>query len=169
MWENIQCSERIQTKYEKTLTRKTPTTDTFHAVLLLFYHLSRLTLLDSLSLKEGKWSSMLSCNIALREKCPNTDSFLVHIFQHSDWIQENTGQKKLRIWILFTQRWQIKKQSECCSNKFSIRGGGDVILSYEFNKRRKMYYLCLFLTKSPLYCLLGFFICLFENDLNKSH
>ena len=44
---------------------------------------------------------------------PNTDFFLVRIFMHSDWIQsispysvrmrENTDQKKLRIWTLFTQ------------------------------------------------------------------
>ena len=29
--------------------------------------------------------------------------FLVRIFLYSDWIQENTDQKKLRIWTLFTQ------------------------------------------------------------------
>ena len=34
--------------------------------------------------------------LALRKKCPNTEFFLVRIFQHSD-------QKKLRIWTLFTQ------------------------------------------------------------------
>ena len=39
----------------------------------------------------------------LREKCPNTEFFLVSIFLYLDWIQENTDQKKLRIWILFTQ------------------------------------------------------------------
>ena len=37
---------------------------------------------------------MLLCS--LREKCPNTEFFLVRI-------QENTEQKKLRIWTLFTQ------------------------------------------------------------------
>ena len=37
----------------------------------------------------------------LREKCPNTEFFLVRI-------QENTDQKKLRIWTLFTQ-WHIQK------------------------------------------------------------
>ena len=57
---------------------------------------------------------------ALREKCPNTEFFLVSIFPYSDWIQteygeilrislysvqmrENTDKKKLRNWILFTQ------------------------------------------------------------------
>ena len=29
----------------------------------------------------------------LREKCPNTEFFLVRIFQYSDWIQENSDQK----------------------------------------------------------------------------
>ena len=42
-------------------------------------------------------------NIALHEKCPNTEFFLVRIFPHSDWIRENMDQKKLRIWTLFTQ------------------------------------------------------------------
>ena len=51
----------------------------------------------------------------LREKCPDTDFFLVHIFPHLDWIRsislysvqmrENTDQKKLCIWTLFMQ-WQ---------------------------------------------------------------
>ena len=41
-------------------------------------------------------------NDALREKCINTEFFLVHIFLYSE-IQENTDQKKLCIWTLFTQ------------------------------------------------------------------
>ena len=36
--------------------------------------------------------------IPLRKKRPNTEFFLVRIFVYSDWIQENTDQKKLRIW-----------------------------------------------------------------------
>ena len=36
--------------------------------------------------------------ITLREKCPNTEFFLVRIFLYSFRIQENTDQKKLRIW-----------------------------------------------------------------------
>ena len=36
----------------------------------------------------------------LREKCPNTEFFLVGIFPYSDWIQENTDQKKPRICTL---------------------------------------------------------------------
>ena len=42
-------------------------------------------------------------NISLREKYPNTELFLVRIFLYSVRIQENTDQKKLRIWTLFTQ------------------------------------------------------------------
>ena len=39
----------------------------------------------------------------LREKCPNMEIFLVHILMCSEWIQENTDQKKVRIWTLFMQ------------------------------------------------------------------
>ena len=39
----------------------------------------------------------------LPEKYPNLEFLLVRIFTYSDWIQENRDQKKLRIWILFTQ------------------------------------------------------------------
>ena len=40
---------------------------------------------------------------SLREKYPNTEFFLVSIFLYSVRKQENTDQKKLRIWIFFTQ------------------------------------------------------------------
>ena len=40
---------------------------------------------------------------ALREKCPNTEFFLVRIFPYSARIWENTEQKKLRIGTLFMQ------------------------------------------------------------------
>ena len=36
----------------------------------------------------------LSTNYSLREKCPNTEYFLLRIFLYSDGIQENTDQKK---------------------------------------------------------------------------
>ena len=46
----------------------------------------------------------------LCKMCPNTEIFLICIFPHLDWIRrysvrmrENTDQKKLRIWTLFTQ------------------------------------------------------------------
>ena len=38
----------------------------------------------------------------LGEKCPNTEFFYSY-FSVSEWIRENTDQKKLRIWIPFTQ------------------------------------------------------------------
>ena len=41
--------------------------------------------------------------LTLREKCSNTEFFLVRIFLYSDRIQKNTDQKKLRLWTLFTQ------------------------------------------------------------------
>ena len=56
---------------------------------------------------------------ALREKCPNTEFFLVWVFLHWDWIrrltpwiQENTDQKKLRICTLFTQ-WNSLANIRC--------------------------------------------------------
>ena len=44
--------------------------------------------------------------ITLREKCPNTEFFLVRI-------QENTDQKKLRIWTLFMQYKLVNLQMVC--------------------------------------------------------
>ena len=41
--------------------------------------------------------SILSFSRTPREKCPNTEFFLVRIFLYSDSIQENMGQKILRI------------------------------------------------------------------------
>ena len=40
---------------------------------------------------------------SMREKCPNTEFVLVHIFLYSVQIQEKMDQKKLRIWTLFKQ------------------------------------------------------------------
>ena len=45
-------------------------------------------------------ASYKKLNRTLREKCLNTEFFLVRIFLYLDWIQENTGQKKLRICTL---------------------------------------------------------------------
>ena len=55
----------------------------------------------------------------LREKCPNTEFFLIRIFPHlteygeirnispySAQMWENTDHKKIRIWTLFTQ-WEM--------------------------------------------------------------
>ena len=39
------------------------------------------------------YNSRKDKNQSLREKCSNTDLFLVLIFLYSDWIQENTDQK----------------------------------------------------------------------------
>ena len=48
----------------------------------------------------GRFFSLLNIwELALREKCPNTEFFLVRM-------QENTDQKKLRIWTLFMQGWE---------------------------------------------------------------
>ena len=53
--------------------------------------------------KKNLYKSTHQSFLALREKRPNTELFLVRIFLYSDWIQKNTDQKKLRIWALFTQ------------------------------------------------------------------
>ena len=45
----------------------------------------------------------LHLQLPLRKKCPNMEFSLVRIFLYSDWTKENTDQKKLRIWTLFTQ------------------------------------------------------------------
>ena len=38
-------------------------------------------------------TSIKALELALREKCPNMELFLVNIFLYSYWIQENTDQK----------------------------------------------------------------------------
>ena len=65
---------------------------------LLFYWK---TLLNSFSLLERKWT--LSEWYTLCEKCLNMEFFLVRIFPYSVQMRENTDQKKLRLWTLFTQ------------------------------------------------------------------
>ena len=45
----------------------------------------------------------LTQSLTLYEKNPNTEFFLVRIFLYSVRMLENTDQKKLRIWRLFTQ------------------------------------------------------------------
>ena len=41
---------------------------------------------------------------SLREKCLNTEFFLVRIFPYLDWIRKNTDQENLHIRTLFAQR-----------------------------------------------------------------
>ena len=60
---------------------------------------------------------LLTCKVVmflpkrtLREKCPNTEFFLVRIFPYFDRIRGNTDQKNLRIWTLFTQ-WEANSSS----------------------------------------------------------
>ena len=57
--------------------------------------------------------------MALREKYPNTEFFLVHIFLYLVRIQENTDQKKLRIWTLYAQcglKKAMCRLTATCSN-----------------------------------------------------
>ena len=57
----------------------------------------------SLAILINTWKLFLG---TLREKCPKTELFLVRIYPYLDWIQEDTDQKKLRIWTHFTQ-WNL--------------------------------------------------------------
>ena len=77
---------------------------------------SRLRMTVAVPLSTCKNTNYVSdCNL-LHEKCPNTDMFLVCVFliwtvygdllrksPYSVQIQENTDEKKLRIWTLCTQ------------------------------------------------------------------
>ena len=54
---------------------------------------------------QSLWNMDSTSENALREKCPNTEFFLVHIFQCSVRTQENKGQRKLGICTLLTQWW----------------------------------------------------------------
>ena len=80
--------------------------------LLIFYFVFMILLYFN-KLVQNYWKSMSiydeeyceSFITSLREKCLNGVFFLVRIFLYSDWLQENTDQKKLRICTLFT--WQF--------------------------------------------------------------
>ena len=54
-------------------------------------------------------------NKTLTQKCPNTEFFLVRIFMYSVRVQENTDQRKVRIWTLFTQWNYVKERNHCIS------------------------------------------------------
>ena len=69
---------------------------------------SRINLLETLMIANDDSMIPIHINrnqlmISLREKCPNTEFFLVLTFLYSVRIQENTDQKNLRISKLFTQ------------------------------------------------------------------
>ena len=95
----------------------TASESTFYILVALL-----LCLLVSTKSDDVQWPLSLPHNFhrSLREKCPNAKFFQVCIFSirteygdwrsqspFSVWIQENTDQKKLRIWILFKYEYQI--------------------------------------------------------------
>ena len=61
-------------------------------------------------------AAMANVRLSLREKCPNTEIFLVHIFPHSDLysvrMRKNTDQKKLRYWHFSRSIYEIKCLNE---------------------------------------------------------
>ena len=63
----------------------------------------------------------------LPEKCPNTESFLVLFFPYSDRVRENTDQKKLCIWTLFTQWYNLRLSSKNWSQVH-----GNILQSHRF-------------------------------------
>ena len=80
-------------------------------------------------------------------KCSNTEFFLVRIFPHSVWIRmrsispypvrmrENTDQKKLRFWTLFT-KWVFSQM------KINIRDMSNIQLPHMFlSKTEHMHYI----------------------------
>ena len=69
--------------------------------------------------------------VALCEKCPNTKLFLIHIFQYSVQIQENTDQKQLCIWTFFTQcRLFISRGEEITSAEGTRQGNPSAMSIY---------------------------------------
>ena len=75
-----------------------PKKDMMANIYILFYKINPL------------WISGFFHGWSLREKCPNTEFFLVRIFPYSVRKRENTNQKKLRIWTLFTQWVLVQSQ-----------------------------------------------------------
>ena len=59
----------------------------------------------------------------LREKCPDTELFLVRIFLYSDWIREIWTRKKMCIWKLFTQ-WVCQNYAQ-----FELRWAPDSVIN----------------------------------------
>ena len=59
--------------------------------------------IQQIELKKNCIFKLKQTNQTLREKCPNTEFFLVRIFPYSVQMRENTDQKKLRIWTPFAQ------------------------------------------------------------------
>ena len=83
----------------------------------------------------------------LREKCPNTELFQVRFFLYLVRMQENTDQKWLRIWTLFTQC------TSYCDVKLKEWNWLFSIESRSINKKRGFFALCrgVFRTQSKIY------------------
>ena len=94
---------RIQSEYEEIQTRKNSVFRYFHAVLYLSKESAKSMWLKNISMNLWPIFAGESQIVSLREKCPNTEFFLVCIFPYSVWIREEKDQKRLRIWTLFRQ------------------------------------------------------------------
>ena len=60
------------------------------------------------------------CCSSLRQKCPNTEFFLVRIFPYSVQIREDTDQKKLLIWALLMQCLMFFNQENLNNYSFFV-------------------------------------------------
>ena len=97
--------------------------DCLHYVLILAKLYAYGVDMKSLELLQDYLSNLFQrVSLALREKCPNTEHFLVRM-------QENTDQKKLCIWTLFTQCWFYFQ----FMNENSIRGTTKISVPFLFN------------------------------------
>ena len=102
---------RIRTEYGKKQTRKKLRIWTLFTRPNVLLQTLKQTFGKKTHINSGPSNMLLVWSIystrSLREKCPNTEFFLIHIFLYSVRMQENTDQKKLCIWTLFTQRIQL--------------------------------------------------------------
>ena len=72
---------------------------------------------------------------SLCEKCPNTEFFLVHIFSVLSPDTGKYGQKKTRIWILFTQRVLLSRRT---INRLLPATANIHLRKFRFKKRLKL-------------------------------
>ena len=80
----------------------------FHCVKYLARNYAETVFFRKLPHQEIRWNYGILRSILLREKCLNTEFFPLRKSPYSVRIQQNTDQKKLRIWTLFTQCLSLK-------------------------------------------------------------
>ena len=89
----------------------------------------------------------------LPEKCPNTEFFLVLFFPYSDRVRENTDQKKLCIWTLFTQWYNLRLSSKNWSQVH-----GNILQSHRFCRFLRQIKHCVKVSKNGVFSGLYFLV-----------